>query len=137
MIEPGVRIIGDVLFGEGVSIAAPAELMAKDCVIQIGDGCDIAAFVTISTADSHARCIGLKHRRPDGTLSGDIERLPIKIGNRVFVGTGAVILGGTEIGDNSVIGANVVLKGAKIPPWSRVTLPPMMLEPGFYGGGKA
>ena len=111
MIEPGVRIIGNVTLGEGVSIAAPAEVMAKDSSIVIGDGCDIAAFVTISTADSSRRCTG---------RALEIERRPIVIGSRVFIGTGAVILGGCEIGDHSVIGAGVVLKGVKIPPNSRV-----------------
>lgn len=123
MIETGVRIIGDVVIGEGVSISAPAELMAKESRITIGHGCDIAAFVTISTADSHLRCIG----RAD-----DIERLDIAIEGHVFIGTGAVILGGTHIGHHSVIGAGVVLKGQTIPPWSRVTVQPTVIEGGFY-----
>jgi carbonic anhydrase/acetyltransferase-like protein (isoleucine patch superfamily) len=123
MIEEGVRLIGNVVLGEGVSISAPADLMAKDSSIVIGDGCDIAAFVTISTADSHMRCLG---------LSDVIERREILIGNRVFIGTGAVILGGCEIGDGSVIGANVVLKGVKLPPDSRVTVGAMVVESGFY-----
>jgi len=123
MIEPGVRIIGDVKIGEGVSIAAPAELMAKDSSITIGDGCDIAAFVVISTADSHARCIG---------LLDTVERLPIKIGARVFIGTHATILGGCDIGEGSVIGAGVVLKNEIIPPNSRVSVPKPVIEERYY-----
>ena len=123
MIEDGVRIIGNVQLGEGVSIAAPSEVMAKDSSIVIGDGCDIAAFVTISTADSSRRCTG----RAD-----EIERLPIVIGSQVFIGTGAIILGGCEIGERSVIGAGVVLKRVTIPPYSRVTHPACVLEPGYY-----
>lgn len=126
MIEPGVRIIGNVTLGKDVSIAAPAEIMAKDSSILIGDGCDIAAGVTISTADSHARCIGIADR---------IERREIVIEDHVFIGTGAVILGGCDIGHHSVIGSGVVLKGASIQPYSRVTLPAMVLEQGFYRGG--
>lgn len=123
MIEPGVRIIGYVNIGEDVSIAAPAEIMAKDSLITIGSGCDVAAFVTISTADSSRRCIG---------LSAEIERREIYIGPRVFIGTGAVILGGCDIGEGSVIGAGVVLKGAKIPPHSRVLSPLPTIQPGYY-----
>lgn len=123
MIEPGVRLIGDPVIGEGVSIAAPAEVMAKGALVFIGNDSDIAAFVTISTADSHARCIG---------LARDIERREIVIEDHVFIGTGAVILGGTSIGHHSVIGAGVVLKGATIPPYSRVRAPEPVIEPGFY-----
>lgn len=112
MIEEGVRLIGNVELGRDVSIAAPSELMAKDSRIVIGDGCDIAAFVTITTADSHKRCLG---------LSEDIERQPITIGDRVFIGQGAIILGGCMIGHHSIIGAGVVLpKDSVIAPWSRV-----------------
>jgi len=124
VIEPGVRIIGDVILGAGVSIAAPAELMAKGSSITIGDGCDIASFVVISTADSHERC------RQEGMVT--IERLPIKIGARVFIGTHAVILGGCDIGEGSVIGAGVVLKNETIPPNSRVTVPKPVIEERYY-----
>lgn len=123
MIEPGVRIIGDVKMGEGVSIAYPTEIMAKGSRITIGDGCDIASFVVISTADSHARCIG---------LLDTVERLPIKIGARVFIGTHATILGGCDIGEGSVIGAGVVLKNETIPPNSRVTMPRAVIEKRYY-----
>jgi acetyltransferase-like isoleucine patch superfamily enzyme len=36
---------------------------------------------------------------------------PTYIGHSVFIGTGAVILPGTHIGNNAVIGANTVVKG--------------------------
>lgn len=123
MIEAGVRLVGNVLLGADVSIAAPAELMARDSLIQIGEGTDVAAFVTISTADSHARCIG---------HAGEIERLPIVIEDHVFIGTGAVILGGCHIGHHSVIGAGVVLKGAIVSPHSRVLAPAPTIQAGYY-----
>lgn len=109
--------------GRNVSIAGPTEIMAKDSHIKIGDGCDIAGFVTISTADSHARCIG---------RSTEIERLPIVIEDHVFIGTGAVILGGTYIGHHSVIGAGVVLKGQRLPPYSKVKTAEPIIEMGYY-----
>jgi acetyltransferase-like isoleucine patch superfamily enzyme len=123
VIEAGVRIIGNVDIGEGVGICAPAEIMAKDSRIQIGAGCDIAAFVTITTADSSRRCRG---------VDAEVQRREIYIADHVFIGTGAVILGGTTIGHHSVIGAGVVLKGRIIPPYSRVTVAPPTIEPGFY-----
>jgi len=126
VIELGVRIIGDVVMGQNPSICAPAELMAKHSSIIIGDDFDCAAFVTISTADSHKRCLG---------LSSDVERKAIRIGHRVFIGTNAVILGGCDIGDGCVIGAGVVLKNMRIPPNSRVRAPAPIVEEGFYRGG--
>jgi len=123
MIENGVRIIGNVVYGKNFSACAPAEFMAKDSSIIIGDDCDFAAFVTISTADSHKRCL---------KLSDKIERKPIILGDRVFIGTGAVILGGTELGHDCVIGANVVLKNAKIPPYSRVKVATPIIEEGYF-----
>lgn len=118
-----MRLIGDPVIGEGVSIAAPSEVMAKGALVVIERDCDIAAFVTISCADSHGRCLGLVPA---------IERRAIVIEDHVFIGTGAVILGGTRIGHHSAIGAGVVLKGATIPPYSRVRAPEPIIEPGFY-----
>jgi acetyltransferase-like isoleucine patch superfamily enzyme len=123
MIEDGVRFIGNVTYGKDFSACAPSEFMAKDSSITIGDHCDFAAFVTVSTADSHRRVLG---------ISKHIERKPIVIGDRVFIGTGAVILGGTEIGNDCVIGAGVVLKHAKIPPYSRVRAALPIIEAGYY-----
>ena len=37
------------------------------------------------------------------------ENLPVKIGNDVYIGVGAVILDGVEIGDGAVIGASAVV----------------------------
>lgn len=110
-VEDGVRLIGNLDIGAGTYIGGPAELNAKDSSIVIGDHCDIAANVTISTADSHLRTIGAR----DTT-----ERKPIRIGNHVFIGDGAKVFGGCDIGDYTVIGANVVLKNAKILPYSLV-----------------
>jgi maltose O-acetyltransferase len=42
---------------------------------------------------------------------------PVEIGERVFVGNGAIILPGTRIGDDSIIGAGAVVNG-EIPPRS-------------------
>ena len=126
MIEDGVRQIGNVYLGENVHIAAPSELMAKHSQIVIGGDCDIAAFVTITTADSHRLCLGLMK---------EISRREIVIEDHVFIGVGAVILGGTRIGHHSVIGAGVVLGNRTIPPWSRVRVLDPVIEEGFYNRG--
>lgn len=98
--EIGRMIHGEVSIGEGTSLCSPCDINGVDASLWIGRGCDIAAFVTITCADSHALCIG---------TSKEIERRPVKIGDHVFIGAGAIILGGCEIGDRAVIGAGVVL----------------------------
>ena len=114
-IEHDVKVSGDVRLGQGVSICGPSELMAKHSLIVIGDYCDVAAFVTITTADSHRRCL---------EPTDEIERLEIHIEDHVFIGQGAIILGGCRIGHHSVIGAGVVLpKRSTVPPNSLVMSP--------------
>jgi len=44
------------------------------------------------------------------TIGGKSEKKGVpRIGNNVFIGTGAKILGDIEVGDNSIIGANAVV----------------------------
>ena len=106
-----------------MSIGMYAELNGKHSLITIGDGCDIASFVTITTADSHKRCIG---------LSTENERRSVVLEDHVFGGQGAIILPGSHIGHHSVIGAGVVLHGEQIPPWSRVRRQAPSIEAGYY-----
>lgn len=126
-IEKGVRLIarghGEISMGQNVSIGTPGEVNATDSRIEIGDGCDIASYVTIHCSSSHLRTMG---------LAKDTEREPILIGAHCFVGTGAVILGGTKVGHHSTIGAGVVLHGQTIPPYSLVLAPAPTIKPGYY-----
>jgi serine O-acetyltransferase len=69
----------------------------------IGDDCLIRQNVTIGAAE-------------DGGQNP-------RIGDRVGIGAGAVIVGGIVIGDDAVIGPNAVV-GADVPPGARVVAPP-------------
>jgi len=113
----------EISIGDFTQIAGPADFNAIGSSIIIGDGCDIAALVTINCADSHKKVIG---------LAPNIERLPIVIGDRVFIGQGATILGGCTIGHHTVIGAGAIIKGEDIIPFSRVRPQLAIIEPGFY-----
>ena len=77
--------------------------LVDDTDIYIGDYVMIAPNVTLATA-SHPIAPDLRAR--DCPLGFN---LPIKIGNNVWIGTGAIILPGVTIGDNSVIGAGSVV----------------------------
>jgi serine O-acetyltransferase len=74
--------------------------------------------------DTHLRqniTMGVRRR-------GDHRWLKPTIGNRCDIGAGAVIVGGITVGDDSVIGANVVV-AEDVPPGSIVTVPKPVIRP--------
>lgn len=72
--------------------------------IEIGSDCLFATGIQIMDSDTHE--IRSRNRITDLDAPQ-----PVKIGNNVWVGLNAIILKGTEIGDNSVVGAGSVVKG--------------------------
>lgn len=66
--------------------------------IEIGEEVAISHNVTIMDSDAHKIAEGIENTKP------------IKIGNRVWIGTGAIILKGVTIGDGAVIAAGSVVK---------------------------
>jgi acetyltransferase-like isoleucine patch superfamily enzyme len=91
--------IGDDTGISGATICA-AEL------VSIGKGCLIGANVTIVDTDFHA--IKPQSRRYNSNPV-DIATSPVRIGDNVFIGTGAIILKGVTLGNDSVIGAGAVV----------------------------
>lgn len=75
--------------------------LVDDTDIFIGDGVMIGPNVTIATAGHPI----------DPELRKKVAQynIPVKIGNNVWIGAGAVILPGITIGDNSVIGAGSIV----------------------------
>lgn len=65
--------------------------------VRIGSNTMLADFAVVSDDDEHSL---------DG---GPIRRLPIVIGDNVWIGRNALVLPGVTIGDNSVIGAGSVV----------------------------
>ncbi len=72
--------------------------------IQIGENCVIAANVNILDSNGH-------ELYSMNRTKGRDEPSPVSIGNNVWIGLNAVILKGTVVGDNSVIGAGSVVRG--------------------------
>lgn len=75
--------------------------VVDDADIYIGDSVMIAPNVTIATG-THPVCPELREKVYQ-------YNLPVRIGNRVWIGAGSVILPGVTIGDDSVIGAGSVV----------------------------
>ena len=75
--------------------------LVDDGEIFIGDGCMFAPNVVLATAGHPI----------DPQLRAQVYQYtkPIRIGNNVWIGAGAVVLPGVTIGDNTVIGAGSVV----------------------------
>ncbi|HWM16011.1 MAG TPA: acyltransferase [Microbacterium sp.] len=99
--NPHAWIIGSPVIGEGTWIGA-FTLIDGSGGLTIGRGCDISSGAQIYTHSTARRCVS-------GRTYPEIEREPVVIGDRVFIGAGAVVNMGVTIGDESVIGAGAVV----------------------------
>lgn len=82
----------------GAGLHLPHGKVVINANAQIGEHCKILSDVTI----------GAQYGRGRGT--------PPRIGNRVFIGTGARLIGDIEIADDIVIGANAVVTKSFLEP---------------------
>ncbi|MDF1489059.1 sugar O-acetyltransferase [Tessaracoccus caeni] len=102
-IEPPLRANWggrNVYFGDGVYANFNLTLV-DDGEIHVGDKVMFGPNVTISTA-GHPILPELRERAAQFNL-------PVRIGNNVWIGAGALIMPGVTIGDNTVIGAGSVV----------------------------
>lgn len=122
--HPLVWIHGEPRIGKNVYIGGFSEVNAQGSSVTIGDECDIASFVAINVADSHRKCLG---------LSSEVDRRPIVIEARVFIGSHSVVKGGAHIGHHSVVAAGTIVEGGvEIPPYSLVVGNPMVVKAAYY-----
>jgi acetyltransferase-like isoleucine patch superfamily enzyme len=99
--NPHAWIIGEPEIGEGTWIGA-FTLIDGSGGLTVGAGCDISSGVHIYTHSSAKRCVS-------GRRFTEVERRPVTIGDRVFIGANAVVNMGVTIGDEAVIGAGAVV----------------------------
>ena len=99
-VYENVYIYGKPKVGKNVWVG-PFAVLDGTGGLTIGDGCDISCGAMIFTHSTHLRCVSKRNM--------DVEKKPVKIGNYVYVGSGAIVLPGVAIGDNSVIGAGAVV----------------------------
>lgn len=96
---------GEIYIGDRVGISG-ATIYARE-KIQIGDDTLIGANTKILDNDFHP--INSNKRK-----QGDLKNLPtssVRIGDNVFIGCNCIILKGTCIGNNSVVGAGSIVHG--------------------------
>lgn len=95
-ITPKLIIEDDVCIEQGVHLTCSGEL-------SIGRGTTISSYVYISDT-SHSMDVNYMSILKNGIVCN-----PTRIGEYVFIGTGAKILPGVRVGNNSIIGANAVV----------------------------
>jgi acetyltransferase-like isoleucine patch superfamily enzyme len=99
--NPHAWISGDPVIGEGTWIGAFTVIDGSGG-LTIGKGCDISCGAQIYTHSTARRCVS-------GRAYEQIDRAPVRIGDRVFIGANATIMMGVTIGDSAVIGAGAVV----------------------------
>ncbi len=99
--------MGGVKVGKGCKVFNTRNVCieADPVLLEIGDYCKITQGVTIITHDYSRSVL----RRVYGQIIGD--GAPVIIGNNVFIGINSIILMGTRLGDNTIVGAGSVVKG--------------------------
>jgi maltose O-acetyltransferase len=104
------RLVAEGLqIGRGTFVARDAYLdPGHPWLISIGEDSGLSPRTIVMVHDASMK----RH-------TGHTRIARVVIGDRVFVGAGAIILPGTRIGDDSVIAAGAVVRG-DIPPWSMV-----------------
>jgi maltose O-acetyltransferase len=104
------RLVAEGLqIGRGTFVARDAYLdPGHPWLITIGEDSGLSPRTIVMVHDA-----SMKHHM------GHTRIARVVIGDRVFVGAGAIILPGTRIGDDSIVGAGAVVRG-DIPPGSMV-----------------
>ena len=126
--ERWIRIGRDTLVGPHVSISAgmvPGQQMVTDPVVRIGDRCmigrgsHIVGHFDLEIGDDvhtgpYVYITDQNHgyENPDEVVHTQWPSdVPVHIGTGSWLGTGVVILPGTELGRNVVVGAGAVVRG--------------------------
>lgn len=101
-IEINIREKGKFIVGNNVFINSNTIITCRDS-ISIGDNCIIAPNVMIFDHD---------HKIYNGQVKdNEYTCESIEIGKNVWIGAGCTILKGSKIGENSIIGAQSIVKG--------------------------
>lgn len=99
--NPHAWVVGEPEIGAGTWIGA-FTVVDGSGGLTIGAGCDVSTGAQIYTHSSMRRCVS-------GRAFPTVERAPVRIGDCVFIGAGAIVTMGVTIGDHSVVAAGAVV----------------------------
>lgn len=101
-LQRGVRIVvdgGDLTIGHGTNVNGSARILVR-AGVRIGAWCTLSWDCQILDNDFHTMTVD-GQQRP--------STAPVTLGDRVWVGTNALILKGVSVGDGAVIAAGAVV----------------------------
>lgn len=107
---------GAVTIGDNCGFSST--IISSRIGVNIGNHVKIGGNVRIFDHDFHS--IDYMDRRNKSLDTKNCKTRPVLIGNDVFIGTNAIILKGSIIGDRSIVAAGSVVFGLNIPPDSLV-----------------
>lgn len=115
---------GPIEIGSNTTINGPGtEFYSLKHPIQIGNFCSIARGTAIQEYNHDAGATTtyfIKYRLFGASYGSDVvSRGPIRIGHDVWIGTGATILTGVQIGNGAIVAANAVVT-QDVPPYAIV-----------------
>lgn len=118
-----VKVSGMTRIHSSVHLSAPRKIMTFGHHVQLGPHCHVSTdihFGNYVLCAAHISFIGRNEHRYDcvGETIWDAPRgldEPTVVGNDVWIGHGAIIMGGVKIGDGSIIAAGAVVT-KDIPP---------------------
>jgi len=102
-LQRGIRIVvdgGRLSIGHGTNVNGLSTKILCASSVEIGAQCTFSWDVQVLDNDFHTMTVG------------GVERpsvAPVRIGDQVWVGTGAIILKGVSIGDGAIIAAGAVV----------------------------
>jgi acetyltransferase-like isoleucine patch superfamily enzyme len=109
-IGAGTQLGTFVEVQRGATIGARCKISSHTFIcggVHIGDGCFVGHGVLFIN-DNHPRAV-----KPDGDLESDADWedrfVETWIGDRVAIGSGAILMGGIRVGDGALIGAGAVV----------------------------
>lgn len=111
-IEPSAQIIGDVELGEECSVWFNSVVRGDVNPIRMGARTNIQDLTMVHVmSQKFGTTIG-----DDVTVGHHVVLHGCKVGSRVLVGMGAILMDGVEVGDDCIIAAGALLSpGTKIP----------------------
>lgn len=112
-VEDSAQVIGDVEIGEDASVWFNSVVRGDVNPIRIGARTNIQDLSLVHVLkDRFATSIG-----DDVTVGHHVVLHGCKVGDRVLIGMGAILMDGAEVGDDCIIAAGALLvPGTKIPP---------------------